>query len=179
MAPITEMLARPGLEEEVFSALNAELRELAAACLRNERPDHTLQPTALVNEAYLRLVKGQPISWESRAHFFGVAARAMRQILVDHARRRNRGKRQGERVRLELDDKLGFVQLEPEIIIALDEALERLRHIDERCVKAVELMFFAGLNQQETASILGVSDKTVQRDWEFARVWLERQLRPL
>jgi RNA polymerase sigma factor (TIGR02999 family) len=165
------------LRSELFTHVYAELRKLAATCLRPERPDHTLQPTALVAEAYLRLTSGTPVSWESRAHFFGVAGRAMRQILVEHARARKALKRGGDFHRLELDDSIACAQNDPARTIAIDAALARLADLDARAAQVVELRFFAGLTVDEVAGTIGLSAKTVKRDWEFARVWLERELR--
>lgn len=145
--------------------------------MRRERADHTLQPTALVAEAYLRLTNGRPMSWQSKAHFFGAAGRVMRQILIEYARERNTLKRGGRLKRLDLEDSMAFVDRDPARILAIDEALTQLAEIDERAVRVVELRFFAGLSLEETASTLALSLKTVNRDWEFARAWLEQQLR--
>lgn len=164
-------------DSELFTLVYAELRKLAGTCLRAERPDHTLQPTALVNEAYLRLAGGRAISWQGRAHFFGIAGRVMRRILVEYARQRNAAKRGGGLGRLDLDDSMAFVQRDPARLIEVDQALARLAAVDARAVTVVELRFFAGLSLEEAAETLAVSRKTVQRDWEFARVWLERELR--
>lgn len=165
-------------EDELFALLNTELRRMAAGYLQRERIDHTLQPTALVNEAYLRLAGADSPSWQNRAHFFGAAARAMRQILVDHARARRRVKRQGDRTRVELNESMAAVEMDPDDLIALNDALERLRRVDERSVRVVELRFFIGMGVDEAAGVLEVSSKTVDRDWNFARAWLEKQLRP-
>jgi RNA polymerase sigma factor (TIGR02999 family) len=162
-------------ENESFGVVYAELHKLATSAMRHERPGHTLQPTALINEAYLRLVGSDPAGWANRAHFFGAAARAMRQILVDHARKRNAAKRGG--VKLELHDSNAVFQANPEQVITLDSALNKLGAIDPRSLRVVELRYFVGLSVDETAALLGTSVKTVKRDWEFARVWLESQLR--
>lgn len=170
-------LSRPSAsEEELFTLLHAELRRMAASYLQHERIDHTLQPTALVNEVYLRLT-GSSANWQNRAHFFGAAARAMRQILVDHARNRHREKRHGDRVRVEFDERLTVTEMDPANLIALNDALDRLRKLDERCVRVVELRFFIGMSVDEAAELMSVSSKTVDRDWKFARAWLEQQLR--
>lgn len=153
-----------------------ELRRLALDHLRRERPDHTLQPTALVNEVYLRLVDQRRVSWETRAQFFGLAAQLMRHVLVDHARGRAAAKRGGGVSKLSLDE----ARIAPEEVaaelVALDEALVRLAAVDERKSRVVEMRFFAGLSVEETAEALGVSDKTVMRDWRIAKLWLHREL---
>jgi RNA polymerase sigma factor (TIGR02999 family) len=153
-----------------------ELRRMARAHLRRERPDHTLQPTALVNEVYLRLVDQQCVSWHNRAQFFGLAAQLMRHVLVDYARSRASVKRGGLVHKLSLDE----ASMAPEEIavelVALDEALVRLAEIDERKSRVVEMRFFGGLSVEETAEALGVSDKTVMRDWRIAKLWLYREL---
>lgn len=183
---LTQLIERAGangddaqLRSELFTRVYAELRQLAGACLRREsRPDHTLQPTALVAEAYLRLTgAATPVSWEGRAHFFGVAARAMRQILVEHARSRNAQKRGGDFRRFDLDTSIALAQDDPARMIAIDTVLARLGELDTRAAQVVELRFFGGLTMEETAATLNVSPKTARRDWDFARVWLEKELR--
>ena len=154
------------------------MRRLAAGILRNSPSDPLLQPTALVNEAYLKLAGGQHVPWEGRVHFFHVAARAMRQVLVDYARARKAAKREGNWMRVDLSESFAISQTDPDLLLALDEALERLREIDERCAHIVDLWFFAGLTIEETAALLRTSVRTVKRDWEFARVWLEGQWEP-
>ena len=181
MGDITQLLANADTgdrrdQSKLFTCIYSELHRIAAACMRGERSDHTLQPTALVAEAYLRLTGGQAVSWENKGHFFGAAAQAMRRILVEHARTRNAFKRGGDLHRLELYDSLAVVETDPLRMIEIDRALERLATIDERAVRVVELRFFAGLSVEETAGTLAISAKTVKRDWEFARVWLELQL---
>jgi len=155
-----------------------ELQRLAHFQLRHERPDHTLQSAALVNEAYLRLVGMNAPQWEGRTHFFGVAAQLMRQILVDHARRRRAVKRGAGADALSLDDTILLSQGQDKDIdvIALDEALKTLAQIDPRKAQVVELRFFGGLNFEETAEILKVSAITAQRDWSTARAWLHREM---
>jgi RNA polymerase sigma factor (TIGR02999 family) len=151
-----------------------ELRQLAASCLRKERQGHTLQPTALVHEAYLRLVDQQNPNWQSRSHFFGVAARLMRQILVDQARKRRAGKRAGHKVSLE-----EAVSFEPERrrdLIALDSGLVALEKLDPRKCKAVELRYFGGLSMDEIAQALDVSPITVRRDLRMAEAWLYHEM---
>ena len=163
---------------ELFAALHAELHTLARSAMRGERKDHTLQPTALVNEAFLRLVK-TPVSWASRAQFFSASARVMRRILIDHARANHSTKRQGDRQKVDFHEPMALVESDPERLLSIDSALEKLAEIDPRAAHVVELRFFVGMSVEETAKILALSEKTVKRDWEFARVWLERELRTL
>lgn len=155
------------------AAVYAELRRLAASRMSHERQDHTLQPTALVNEMWLRLVDRRT-EWQNRAHFFGVAAMTMRRILVDHARRRDAAKRMDGGVRVVLDDVLDTLQgpLPDERLLALDEALTRLEALDPRQARVVELRFFAGLPIEDVAATLDVSPGTVKREWAAARAWL-------
>ena len=154
-----------------------ELRRLAQSYLRRERADHTLQPTALVNEAYLRLVGQQDVRWQSRAHFFGIAAHLMRQVLVDHARQRAAEKRGGADLqRLSLTQAERVVNRQDVDVLALNEALERLAGFDPQQSRIVELKFFAGLTIEESAEVLGISHATVERDWKLARAWLKREL---
>lgn len=154
---------------------HAELRKLAARRLARERPGHTLQPTALVNEAFVRLFQGTPIRWESRAHFFGVAARLMRQVLVDHVRVRQAAKRGGGLARVSLEEAMKV----PDATLALltvDEALTTLARVHSRQASVAELRIFGGLNLEEAGEVLGVSPATVSRDWRVARAWLTREL---
>jgi RNA polymerase sigma factor (TIGR02999 family) len=153
-----------------------ELRRLAERYLRNERSAATLQPTALVHEAYLRLVAQSMPDWESRAHFFGVAAHLMRQILVDHARKHRSAKRGGGIDKLSIDEIIGLGTDKPADIIALDDALKTLAEIDERKAKVIELRFFGGLSVEETAVALGVSPATIGREQRLAEAWLHREL---
>ncbi len=162
----------------LFAALHAELHTLARSAMRSERNDHTLQPTALVNEAFLRLVK-TPVSWSSRAHFFSASARVMRRILIEHARANHAEKRQGDRQKLEFKEPMVLVESDPEQLLSIDAALVRFAAIDPRAAHVVELRFFVGMSVEETAKILELSERTVKRDWDFARVWLERELRTL
>jgi RNA polymerase sigma-70 factor, ECF subfamily len=154
-----------------------EFRALARHYLAQERGNHTLQPTALVHEAYMKLVDQSRVDWQGRSHFFAVAAQAMRRILVDHARSRQREKRGGGRARVVLDEAVALSPQKDEDVIALDEALERLAALDPRQAKVVELRFFGGLSVEEVAHALGVSKRTVEGDWTFARAWLSRELR--
>lgn len=163
--------------ERLLPAVYEELRALARSRLRHERPDHTLRATALVHEAYLRMLGADDPPWSDRAHFFRAAAEAMRRILIDHARRRARLKRGGDRVRVELEDaRLGA---EPDLdrLVALDEAIRRLDEQDPRAADVVRLRFFAGLSVAETAKALDLSERTIKREWAFARAWLYDALR--
>jgi RNA polymerase sigma factor (TIGR02999 family) len=154
----------------------AELRRIAARQLRSERSNHTLQPTALVHEAYLRLVDQRQVDWHSRAHFFGVTARIMRRILVDYARRRSAGKR-GEGVHcVSIDEAKGVAASNEIPILALDHALDRLKKVDPDLAKIVELRAFGGLTIEEAAHVLKVSPSTAKRDWRTAKAWLNREL---
>jgi RNA polymerase sigma factor (TIGR02999 family) len=162
--------------EQLLAVIYDELHRLAAGQMNRERVDHTLQPTALVHEAFLRLVDIDDVTWEGRAHFYGVAARAMRQILVDHARRVGAEKRGGNRQRVTFDDDLvpeapaGFDLLD------LHEAIGRLDRQDPALGRMIDLRFFSGLTLDETAQVLGVSRRKVAKDWAFARLWLSREL---
>jgi RNA polymerase sigma-70 factor, ECF subfamily len=154
-----------------------ELRRLARGYMRRERPDHTLQATALVHEAYLKLVKQRSVDWQGRSHFFGIAAQLMRRILIDHARGHLREKRGGAQEVLPLDEALVFSPRQSAELVRLDEALERLAKLDPRQSKIVELRFFGGLSVEESAGFLGISPKTVKRDWSMAKAWLRSELR--
>lgn len=167
----------PAAQEQLVPLVYSELKRLARAYMRRERDGHTLQTTALVHEAYLRLVRPQPRNWQGRSHFFGIAANLMRQILIDHARARLREKRGGVVVVLPLDEALAFSPEHSEELVRLDEALERLSKLDPRQSRIVELRFFGGLSVEETAEFLGVSPKTVKRDWSVAKAWLHGELR--
>lgn len=157
--------------------VHAELRRLAHMYMAHERRDHTLCTTALVNEAYLRLVELKRVNWQDRVHFFAVSATLMRRILVEFARSRRSHKRGGDARRVELDE-AALPSIKPDAdLIALDEALSALAKIDPRGAKVVELRFFGGLTVDETAEVLAISDKTVMRDWELARVWLLHELK--
>jgi RNA polymerase sigma factor (TIGR02999 family) len=152
-----------------------ELRRLAHYQLRSERPDHSLQSTALVHEAYIRLLGGQPVELQNRAHFIAIASRAMRQILVDYARSRRANKRDGG-CRIDYDDLPALPVKGDDELLALDYALDELARIDERQGKIVEMKFFGGLSAPEISQVLGISRATVDRDWAIARVWLHRQI---
>jgi len=153
-----------------------ELRRLADHYMSHERVGHTLQPTALVNEAYLRLIDQTRVNWQNRAHFFGIAAQLMRRILLDHARAHHAEKRGGVAKRLSLDEAAILPEERASDLIALDEALEELAKFDERKSRIVELRFFGGLGVDETAEVLGIHRATVLRDWSVAKAWLHREL---
>ena len=179
--PVTELLQnwKQGDEkalQDLLPLVYNELRRLAHYHLQSERPDHTLQSTALVHEAYVRMIGQQPVQFENRAHFMAIASRLMRQILVDYARERRAGKRDGGcRIGLEFAEALP-VSGDSELL-ALDDALEQLSRIDERQAKIVEMKFFGGLSAPDISRILGLSRITVDRDWATARVWLHREMR--
>lgn len=161
--------------ENLVPLVYQQLRKRAAAYLRRERRDHTLQPTALVNEAYIRLMGQQRVTWLNRAQFFGVAAQIMRRILVDHARERQAAKRPGG-VRVSLDDGMSTVQPFDCELLMLDDALQELARLDERQAHIVELKYFGGLSEEEVAAILSLSRVTITREWQSARAWLYRRL---
>lgn len=179
-------LARDGNRaafDRLFAAVYRELRRVAGRQMRRERDDHTLYPTALVHEAYLRLVDAPAPHWSGRAHFRSVAARAMRQVLLDYAKRRGAAKREGGRQRITLDalaaglhDGAGASDVRPDAILALDESLERLARHDPRQSRIVECRFFGGMSIDETAEALGISPATVKRGWAMAQAWLYRDL---
>ena len=160
--------------ERLLEIVYDDLRRLAGAYMRNERSDHTLQATALVHEAYMRLVDWKNVSWESRAQFFAVAAQVMRKVLIDHARARKSQKRNGHK--LVIDEAISLPDRRPIDLIALDEALESLKEVDPRQAKIVELRFFGGLSIEETAYVLKISESTVRREWTFAKAWFQREL---
>ena len=162
--------------ERLFRLVYDDLRGRAAAALRPERPDHTLTPTALVNEAYLRLVDQRLPRFESRKHFYGVAARVMRQVLVDHARARKAGKRNAGRVPLPLDAEVPISDERSRGMLALDDALRALAAFDPEKARLVELRYFTGLTIDETAELLGSSPASVKREWALARAWLHREM---
>lgn len=162
--------------EQLFSLIYDELKNQARLFLIKERSDHTLQPTALVNEAFLKLKDQNNVVWQNRAHFFGVAATIMRRILIDHARAHDAGKRGGSAIRLSIDDINVSAEERASDLLALDEALEKLAEFDERKSKIVELKFFGGLNEEEIAEMLGVSTRTIQREWKTSRLWLLSEL---
>jgi RNA polymerase sigma factor (TIGR02999 family) len=164
------------VEADLFPLVYRELQRIARACLRGERREHTLQATALVNETYLKLLAGAQIDWKSRAHFFSLAAQSMRRILVDYARQKAAAKRAGARI--DLDNELLISPQQCTLIGDLHEALERLAEFAPRAAKVVELRYFSGLPEEEIAELLGVSARTVKRDWQMARGWLRAELCP-
>jgi RNA polymerase sigma factor (TIGR02999 family) len=181
---ISDLLATSGYwqtpqPDELAPLVYDELRQLAHRYMRSERPDHTLQATALVNEAYLRLADQTNPHWHDRTHFFAVAARMMRHILVDYARGRQRAKRGAGRVKVELSDEAVVTESQAEQVVDLNDALERLAEEDRRASQVVELKYFGGMNYDEIAEVLSVSAITVRRDWEFAKAWLHKELTTL
>ena len=163
--------------EQLIPAVYRELHSMAERYLRSESAGHTLQPTALVHEAYLRLIDQTQVEWQSRAHFFGVAAQMMRRILVDHAKAKHRDKRGGGAVKLSLDEALNYGQERATELVALDDALQSLAALDERKSRVVELRYFGGLSVEEAAQVLDISPQTVIRDWNMAKAWLYQQLK--
>jgi RNA polymerase sigma factor (TIGR02999 family) len=164
--------------DQLMPVVYEELHKLAHSYLRRERSDHTLQPTALINEAYLRLVKQDFPRWQSRRHFYGVAAQLMRQILVDYARTRTADKRDGAGQKFALDEMLAFSDEKTAELVALDDALIALAKFDERKVRIIELRYFGGLSLEETADALGVSVATIGHEMRLARAWLRREMNP-
>jgi RNA polymerase sigma factor (TIGR02999 family) len=179
---VTELLVKWGGGDTValdrlLPVVYAELHRMAAGYLRRERVDHTLQPTALINEAYLRLIDSNNVSWENRAHFFGIAARVMRRILVDHARQHRAGKRGGEFEKVSLDAANEPAAKRVDVdLVALDAALTRLGEVDAEQAKLVELRYFAGLTIEETAELMALSVATARRRWTSAKAWLHREI---
>jgi RNA polymerase sigma factor (TIGR02999 family) len=162
--------------DQLMPLVYTELHRLAHRHIKKERPGHTLQTSALVNEAFLRLVDQRDVHWQSRAHFFGIAAQMMRRILVDYARSRRFAKRGGAARQVSLDEELLVTKQRNEDVVGLDDALTELATVDERKSKVVELKFFGGLSIEETAEVLGVSSGTVMRDWTLAKAWLRRAM---
>jgi RNA polymerase sigma factor (TIGR02999 family) len=167
---------KPEAANRLMELVYGELHGLAARQMHREHGDHTLQTTALVHEAYLRLCGSEPIDWQNRGHFFAVAAQQLRRVLVDYARRRRSEKRGGGQIKLSLAEADCPVVDRDERLLAIDEALTRLEALDERAAKVIELRFFGGLSEKEAAGSLGISVATLKRDWEFARAWLASQL---
>ena len=165
-----------GALERLTPLVEAELRRLARGYMRRERRGHTLQTTALVNEAFLRLTDARSVRWQDRAHFLGISARLMRRVLVDHARSRGYRKRGGSARRVTLEEGLVASPEPPLDVVALDRALEALAAVDARKARMIELRFFGGLSVEETAEVLQVSPDTVKRDWRLAKLWLLREL---
>lgn len=178
---VTQFLEKPEpgsrpIAEQLFAEVYTELRALAARYLRRERKDHTLQPTALVHEAYLRLVDQTRVDWQGKLHFMAIAAQAMRRILVDHARRRGVVKRGGHRHRIALDDNLISESSRDEDVLVLEDALTKLARLDPCQAQMVELRFFGGLSIAEVAKVMGISKRSVEREWTMVRAWLRREL---
>ena len=167
----------PRALDQLAPILHAELKRIAQRCMVRERKEHTLQPTALVNEAFLRLVDINGVQWQDRAHFFALSARMMRRILVSYATARGTGKRGGSAHKVSLEDATIASPERDSQIVALDEALEKLAQVDPRKAQIVEMRFFAGLSVEETAAVLRVSTKTVLRDWSLSKTWLAREMR--
>ncbi|HYP12473.1 MAG TPA: sigma-70 family RNA polymerase sigma factor [Bryobacteraceae bacterium] len=180
-SPITLLLDRwkrgdTEAGNQLMDVVYAELHRIASREMRGEDKDHTLQTTALVHEAYLRIVRSEPIDWQNRAHFYAVAAQQLRRVLLDHARRVLSKKRGGDVIKLSLwDSDAGVLSLD-ERLLAVDEALVRLESLDARAAKVVELRFFGGLTESDAAEALQISRATLRRDWEFAKTWLAAQL---
>lgn len=162
--------------EKLLEVVYDDLRRLAGAYMKNERGDHTLQATALVHEAFIRLVDWENVTWQNKAHFFAVAAEVMRKILIDHARQKNARKRSGGQ-KIELNEAVSFSDEKEFDVLALEDALQTLEKLDARQAKIVELRFFGGLSIEETAYILNVSETTVKREWTFAKAWFQRELK--
>lgn len=178
---ITELLSAWGngdqaVRDRLMSVVYEELHRLAHHYMKRESPGHTLQTSALVNEAFVRLVDQRTVKWQNRAHFFGIAAQMMRRILVDHARSRHYAKRGGGAQHISLEEALVVSDERTAEVVAVDEALQRLEEFDARKSKIVELRFFAGLSIDETAEVLGVSPGTIMRDWTLAKAWLRREM---
>ena len=178
---ITQILVRlrggdRGAEADLISLVYPQLRKLAKWQLGGEAPDHTLQATALVHEVYLRMAGNREPNWDNRSHFFAVASTIMRRILVDHARERGAIKRGGGIKAVELEESVILADEQSDLVLALDDSLKRLGELDERQAKVVEMRFFAGLTNEEIASVLNVSTRTVKRDWVMAKAWLHAEL---
>ena len=169
-------VGRKEAESRLIAVVYPELRRIAMRYMRQERPGHTLQATALVNEAYLRMVGDGDRDFKNRAHFFATAATQMRLILVDYARQKQAQKREGKRVRVEMTDFLAVSEDRLDEVLQIDEALQRLAAWDPRQCKIVELRFFAGLTEDEVAEVLGIASRTVKRDWKVAKAWLHGEL---
>ena len=167
----------PAALDAVFDATYAQLRQIARAMMRRERPDHTLQPTELVHNVWLKLVDQEQVAWTDRAHFLNIAGRAMRQVLVDHARRRNAGKRPSAAHRVVFNEDAGHGAEATIEVLALHDALERFARLDPRAASGVEARIFGGMSVKEVAHVLGVSTRTVEMDWTAARRWLARELK--
>ncbi|MGA2534957.1 MAG: sigma-70 family RNA polymerase sigma factor [Terracidiphilus sp.] len=166
-----------GAASKLMPVVYNELRRLAGSYMRRERSDHTLQATALVHEAYIKLIDQRSVNWQSRAHFFGVSAQLMRRILIDHARGHTREKRGGDQKKVSLEDVVLFAERQADELLAVDDSLNALAKIDPRQARVVELRFFGGLSVEEAADVLGVSPKTIKREWSVAKAWLAADLK--
>lgn len=176
-AVLAEIVAgKDDATERLMPLVYDEMRRIAQRLLRHENPGHTLQPTALVNEAFLRLAGKNSIDWQGKTHFFAIGAKVMRRILVDHARGKKTQKRGGEQCRIPLSDELCVSSRNDEDVLAVEEALQKLEDLDQRQAQVVELRFFGGLTVEEVAEALGVSKRTVESDWTMVRAWLRREL---
>ena len=162
--------------QELITVMYGELRRLAASYLQSERPDHTLQATALVHELYLKLFSGEPISWQNRGHFLAVAARQLRHLVVDYARKQHAQKRGGLQGKISLEDTPGLAVITDSRVLDLDRALARLEQLDARTARVVELRYFGGLTEVQIGEALNISSATVKRDWEFGRSWLLKEM---
>jgi RNA polymerase sigma-70 factor (ECF subfamily) len=167
---------RKDAAEELTPLIYRELHKLAAACMRRERPGHTLQATALVHEAYMRLLGQENVEWQNRSHFYGIAAQIMRRVLLDYARKHQAAKRGGPHQKVRIDEALLVTEQQLDVVLAVDESLKRLEQMDPRQARVVELRFFAGLDVEQTAAVLGISTATVKREWQFAKAWLQREM---
>jgi RNA polymerase sigma factor (TIGR02999 family) len=181
---VTELLGKMRLGDDeaanhLFPLVYNELRRIAANLMKGERTGHTLQPTAVVNEAFVRLMEGAPVTFENRAHFFAIAARTMRRLLVDHARKRVADKRGGAQHQVELEDGIALTLQQSTEVLALNDALESLEQLDPRQSRIVEMHYFAGNTVEEIAFVLDISDRTVKRELQTARLFLRQQLKPL
>lgn len=180
---LTQLLARyrdgdQSVANDLFSFIYDELRHIAHRVLAGERPDHTLSTTALVHEAYFKLVDQRNVDWKDRAHFCAIAAQAMRRILVDYARRRRAKKRGGDAIHIPLEENRIAIDQQAGLLVSLDAALDRLKLLNPRLAQVVDLRFFGGLTEEEMAAVLDVSSRTVRRDWVKARAWLYQELTP-
>ena len=179
---VTQLLAKLSAGDSEASArlitlVYSELRAMAGRCMRRERPDHTLQATALVHEAYFRLAGQDQVQWQDRAHFFGIAALVMRRVLLDYAREHRAKKRSGAATRVTLDDALLVTEDHLEDVLMLDESLKKLAAVDPQQSRLVELRFFAGMTVEETSEVMGISTATVKREWSHAKAWLSRAMK--
>ncbi len=163
--------------DKLMPLVNAELRQLARRYMRRENPGHTLQTSALVNEAYLKLIDQKNVRWQNRAHFFGIAAQLMRRILIDHARKAHYQKRGAGAIKVSLDETAAVIEAKAGDLLAVDEALNKLTSMDARKGRIVELRFFGGLTEEETAEVMGISVPTIQREWRAAKAWLYQMLK--